>query len=38
VEAKHLGCYNDPLIYIEESGLIPVGNLSKLYFLSFLCV
>jgi hypothetical protein len=26
---------HDPLIYIEEGGLIPVGNLSKAYFLSF---
>jgi hypothetical protein len=26
---------HDPLIYIEEGGLIPVENLSKAYFLSF---
>ena len=26
---------HDPLIYIEGGGLIPVGNLSKPYFLSF---
>jgi hypothetical protein len=26
---------HDPLIYIEESGIISVGNLSKAYFLSF---
>ena len=26
---------HDPLIYIERGGLIPVGNLSKPYFLSF---
>jgi hypothetical protein len=26
---------HDPLIYIEEGGLILVGNLSKPYFLSF---
>jgi hypothetical protein len=25
----------DPLIYIEGGGLIPLGNLSKAYFLSF---
>jgi hypothetical protein len=25
----------DPLVYIEEDSLIPVGNLSKSYFLSF---
>jgi hypothetical protein len=28
---------HDPLIYIEGGGLIPVGNLSKAYFLSFPC-
>jgi hypothetical protein len=27
---------HDPLIYIEEGGLILVGNLFKTYFLSFL--
>jgi hypothetical protein len=27
---------HDPLIYIEGGGLIPVGNLSKAYFLNFL--
>jgi hypothetical protein len=26
---------HDPLIYIEVGGLIPVGNPSKAYFLSF---
>jgi hypothetical protein len=26
---------NDPLIYIEGGGLIPVGNLSKAYFPRF---
>jgi hypothetical protein len=26
---------HDPLIYIVEGGLIPVGNLSETYFLSF---
>jgi hypothetical protein len=26
---------HDPLIYIEGGGLIPVGDLSKAYFLSF---
>jgi hypothetical protein len=26
---------HDPLIYIEESGLIPLGNLSMPYFPSF---
>jgi hypothetical protein len=26
---------HDPLIYIEGGDLIPVGNLSKAYFLSF---
>jgi hypothetical protein len=28
---------HDPLIYIEEGGLIPVENLSKAYFPSFPC-
>jgi hypothetical protein len=33
IDGNSIGHY--PLIYIEEGGLIPVGNLSKAYFLSF---